>query len=130
MKKYKETILYLFFGGCATLVNIISYAVFSRYFHMEVVSSTICAWALSVIFAYITNRIWVFESSVNTLNGICKEIVEFVGCRMISGARDVFVMWFFVDVVGCPDIIIKIISNVFVVLFNYVASKFFIFKKN
>ena len=60
--KYKEVILYLVFGGLTTLVNIVSYAVFARVFNMDTVAGTSGAWLVSVIFAYITNKIFVFES--------------------------------------------------------------------
>ena len=95
-----------------------------------VVAATAYAWALSVAFAYVTNRIWVFESKVRSFAGVCKEIAGFVGCRAASGAMDIFLMWFFVEVMGFSDMIIKILSNILVIIFNYVASKFWIFKKS
>ena len=130
MKKYKETILYLFFGGCATLVNIISYAVFSRYFHMEVVSSTICAWALSVIFAYITNKLFVFESKTETPQETIKEMLSFFVARIVSGILcDVGTFALMVKVLHINDIFSKLVTQVMVVIVNYVFSKLIIFKK-
>ena len=127
--KYKEVILYLIFGVCTTLVNIVSYAVLTRSFGVGVMASTACAWALSVAFAYVTNRIWVFESKVRSFTGVCREIASFVGCRVASGAMDIFLMWLLVEMMGFSDMIIKILSNILVIVFNYVASKFWIFKK-
>ena len=60
--KYKEQILYLFFGGCTTVVNIVVFALCSDILHMELLVSNFMAWVLAVFFAYITNKIWVFES--------------------------------------------------------------------
>ncbi len=65
--KYKEMVLYLVFGGLTTLVNIVTYALFAYVFNMGTVASTALAWIVSVIFAYITNKIFVFESKTDSL---------------------------------------------------------------
>ncbi len=129
IKKYKEIILYVFFGALTTLVNIVVYAVATRAIHIEVIGASAWAWVLSVIFAYITNRTWVFESKTNTLGGIVNEILGFFGCRLFSGALDIFLMWLLVDVAKAPDLMIKILSNILVIIINYIAGKFWIFKK-
>ncbi|WP_346663398.1 GtrA family protein [uncultured Merdimonas sp.] len=127
--KYKEMILYLFFGGCTTLVNILAYAAATRFVSMAVVPATVLAWILSVIFAYVTNRIYVFESKTRGIRAIGREVAGFVSCRLFSGALDVGLMWLLVDMAGFPDLVIKILSNILVIIINYVASKFWIFKK-
>lgn len=127
--KYKEMILYLFFGGCTTMINIVFYAVSTRIFEFDTIASTILAWILSVLFAYATNRKYVFESTNTTCAEIVKEIVSFFSCRVFSGVLDLVIMWLFVDVIGYNDLVIKIISNVIVIIINYVASKWFVFKK-
>lgn len=128
--KYKEVILYLVFGGLTTLINIISYAVFSYVFHMGTVVSTAAAWVVSVIFAYVTNKIFVFESRTDTFRMLLKECISFFGCRFATGIMDVAVMYVSVDLLHFNDIVMKIISNVLVVILNYVFSKLFIFRKN
>lgn len=127
--KYKEVILYLFFGGLTTLVNIVSYAVFARILHMDTVAGTSMAWLISVIFAYITNKIFVFESRTDTFVLLVKECVSFFGCRLATGVMDVAIMYLSVDLMHFNDIFMKIISNVFVVILNYIFSKLFIFKR-
>lgn len=127
--KYKEVAMYLLFGICTTLVNIIVYAIATRVLALETVAATIAAWVLSVIFAYITNRLWVFESSRHNFKGIIQEFSSFLICRLFSGIFDVLLMWILVDRLGFHDMIIKIGCNIFVIIFNYVVSKFWIFKK-
>lgn len=127
--KYKEVILYLVFGGLTTLVNIVSYAVFVRIINMGTVAGTSGAWLVSVIFAYLTNKIFVFESKTDTFDLLVKECVSFFGCRLTTGLMDVAVMYFSVDLLHFNDIVMKIISNVLVVILNYIFSKLFIFKK-
>ena len=127
--KYKEVILYLVFGGLTTLVNIVSYAVFVRIINMGTVAGTSGAWLVSVIFAYITNKMFVFESKTDTFDLLVKECVSFFGCRLTTGFLDVAIMYFSVDLLHFNDIVMKIISNVLVVILNYIFSKLFIFKK-
>lgn len=129
IKKYKEFILYIFFGVCTTIVNIIVYYACTRLFNLKTVESTFVAWSLSVLFAYITNRIYVFSSKKNSLKDILSEVISFIGYRLLSGIIDIIIMYIFVDVFEINDMIIKIFSNVIVIIFNYVASKLYVFKK-
>jgi len=126
--KYKEMILYVFFGGCTTLVNIVCYYISAHYLLLNTSISTIVAWIISVAFAYITNKIWVFESKSTDSNTLIKEIVSFVSCRFATGVMDLVIMIVFVDVLLFNDLFIKIISNILVIVFNYIASKLYIFK--
>lgn len=75
--KYKDIIPYGVFGVLTTLVNIVSYWIFAHPFGLSVMVSTVLAWILSVLFAYLTNRKWVFHSEASTSEEIGKEIVRF-----------------------------------------------------
>lgn len=127
--KYKEVILYLIFGGLTTLINIISYTVCAHTFHMDTVESTSVAWVISVIFAYVSNKIFVFESKTSTFAALAKECISFIGCRLATGIMDIVIMYLSVDILHFNDIIMKILSNVLVVILNYLFSKLFIFSK-
>lgn len=127
--KYKEMVLYLVFGGLTTLVNIVTYALFAYVFNMGTVASTALAWIVSVIFAYITNKIFVFESKTDSLAMAVTECVSFFGCRLATGVMDVAIMYLSVDLLHFNDIVMKIVSNVFVVILNYIFSKLFIFRR-
>ena len=126
--KYRELILYLFFGGCTTLVNIISYFICSR-IGIRTSVSTIIAWVLSVLFAYFTNRVWVFQSTASGVGAIIREMGSFFGCRLLSGVIDMAIMFLCVSLLGLPDKPIKILANVVVIILNYLFSKLFVFKK-
>lgn len=125
--KYRELILYLFFGGCTTLVNIISYFICSR-IGIRTSVSTIIAWVLSVLFAYITNRNYVFASKAFGFAPIIKEIAGFFLCRLATGLLDLAIMVVFVDYLHFNDMLIKMLSNIIVIVLNYIASKLMIFK--
>ncbi len=125
--KYREVVLYLFFGGCTTLVNI------GAYFVLDVMGistafSTVMAWLLSVLFAFITNKIFVFSSRSSGHRGIFKEGFSFFSCRFLTGVLDLVIMLLFVDKLGLNGLLIKVLSNILVIALNYVFSKLFIFK--
>lgn len=128
-KKYKEIILYVFFGGCTTLVNIIVYYVCAYPLSLATVLSTVIAWILSVAFAYTTNRIYVFESRSKGYADVLREIVSFVSCRLLTGLMDLAIMFVCVDLLHLNDLIIKTLSNILVIILNYIASKCLIFRK-
>lgn len=128
LKKYEGVISYLFFGVCTTLVNVVVYGICSKIWHLSTVGSTFIAWILAVIFAYITNRKWVFKSKAHRIEAIIKEVFSFFVCRLLTGFLDIAVMYIFVDLLHFEDMIMKMLSNVLVVVVNYIASKFVIFK--
>lgn len=126
--KYKDAIPYLFFGVCTTLVNMLVYWVFAHVFSLSVLISTVISWVLSVLFAYVTNRKFVFHSEVKSTKGILKEVISFFSCRLLTGVVDLACMLIFVDILNVNDILMKIVANVIVIILNYVASKLLIFK--
>ncbi len=121
--KSYEVLSYLFFGGCTTLVNIISFWLL-RLIKLGVYTSNGIAWFLSVLFAFITNKLFVFESKGN----FKKEMVSFFIFRIISLLFDMGFMYLLIDVINFNELASKIISNVFVIIINYIFSKIFIFK--
>ena len=127
--KYKDVILYLIFGGFTTVVNIVVYWVCVHVLGAGVMTGTVAAWALAVLFAYLTNRSMVFHSSAAGAQEIMKEIGSFFACRLGTGAVDWAIMFVFVTVLHFNDMIIKILANIIVIVLNYVLSKFVIFKK-
>lgn len=123
--KYKEIIMYLIFGVLTTVVNIVVYYIMADMLQIHYMISNIVAWFLSVLFAYVTNRKYVFESKSNE---IIKEMISFFGARLATGVMDMVFMWIFVGLHILPDFIAKIISNIFVIIANYVLSKLVVFK--
>ncbi|MEG1848646.1 MAG: GtrA family protein [Lachnospiraceae bacterium] len=128
-KKYEDIILYLFFGVLTTVVNIVVYYVCANLMGMYYLAANVCAWIAAVLFAYVTNRIWVFKSTANGLQAILKELILFTGCRVLSGVMDMGIMFFMVSLVHIDDMIAKLVCQVLVTIANYVFSKLIIFKK-
>ena len=96
---------------------------------MELLVSNFMAWVLAVFFAYITNKIWVFESKTETLNELVKEIGSFVFARVVTLLIDMLIMYVGVEILFINKMIIKVLANIVVIVANYVFSKLFIFKK-
>lgn len=127
--QYREIILYLIFGVLTTVVNWASYFACTDLLHIDYMVSTAIAWLLSVLFAYATNRRWVFDSPVTGVKPILLEALSFFGGRGFSGLVELGGMKLLVDVFSVNDKIAKIGLSVLVVILNYVLSKLLIFRK-
>ncbi len=129
-RRHTGVVLYLVFGGLTTLVNIVAYWACSRVLELETITGTVIAWVLAVLFAYLTNRTWVFGSYAHGIGQILLEAFAFFSCRLTTGLADLGMMWLFVVVLEFNDLAIKVIANVMVIVMNYLASKFIIFRKS
>ena len=130
--KYKELINYAVFGVLTTLVNYIAFWFFSS---VVVLSSTstvpanIVAWIVSCTFAFITNRLWVFDSQEKSKKGIIREAVSFYISRLATLGVETLIMFVFADVLGFNKYIVKLVANVIVIILNYILSKLVVFRK-
>ena len=121
MKKYRELITYVFWGGMTTVVNYIVYFACTKLLGIEYLISNVIAWVVAVIFAFWVNKIYVFQSYGRDKKTMLHEFGTFVSARVLSGVLETGMMALFVSV--------KIIASVLVVIINYVLSKLVIFKK-
>lgn len=127
-ERFREIAGYLFFGVLTTIVNYASYYALTRWLEMGVTAATAWAWGLAVLFAFVTNKLWVFRSRTRGLTALGRELSAFVAARLFSGLLDVGMMWLFAERLGWPDMWVKIVGNVFVTALNYVFSKLWIFR--
>ncbi len=126
MKK-NNVLSYLFFGVLTVCVNTIAYFIFAHILKFSTVISTIISWFLAATFAFVTNKAWVFESKSWDKYTLLKEATKFYLCRLVTGVLDVAIMFVFVDLLFWNDMLVKVLSNVVVIVLNYIASKFVIF---
>ena len=129
LKKYRSFIAYAVFGVLTTIVNIVTYNLCYYRAGMSNTFSNIVAWILAVTFAYLTNKVWVFDSKSWAWRVLKKEVPAFVSCRLATGVMDLVIMYISVDVLHWNAMLMKILSNVLVIILNYVFSKLVIFKK-
>ena len=128
--KYKEIINYLIFGGLSTIVNFVSYLITAKVFGIDEVISSGISWFCAVLFAYITNKLFVFESKTENIKAVLIEMGSFFLARIVSGILcDVGTFALMVKVFNINDVFAKIVTQIMVVIVNYIFSKLIIFKK-
>lgn len=127
--KYKSVIMYVVFGVCTTLVNWGAYYLCYSIIGISNVLSTVIAWILAVAFAFITNKLWVFNSKSFVGKTLIYEMWTFTAARLVTGVLDVGIMYLAVDVFNQNATLWKLISNVIVIILNYVLSKLIVFRK-
>ncbi|MCQ2461924.1 MAG: GtrA family protein [Clostridia bacterium] len=148
-----ETVTYIFFGVGTTVVNLIAFKIFNIILGEGLyLVSNVIAWIIAVIFAYITNKLWVFESKSFSAAVLKKEIPAFLGARILSFFIEEGGLWLFVDILGFDryslgvswlngeqtagqlavggKMLSKLIIAVIVIILNYFFSKVIIFKKD
>lgn len=132
--RYREIIKYLFFGVATTIVN---WIVYSAAIYINDNSMLICntlAWCVAVLFAFITNKLWVFESRSWNSSLILKELIMFVGARIITGVFEIigpsvlYAIGFTYSLFDIKGFWAKAAMSVIVIVLNYVFSKKLIFK--
>ena len=114
-KKYKEMLLYLFFGGLSFIVSIATYACFNV--------------GITVMFAFLTNRVWVFQSPTDSVQAFIKQMFVFYSGRVITLVVEEAILLVFITWLGFNSMLIKVIAQVIVIVLNYVISKLVVFKE-
>ena len=142
-KKYQEPILYIVFGVLTTLVNIVVYYLVADVASIYYLIANVIAWVASVLFAFVTNKLFVFESKSWKGTVVLPEMGGFFLARVATGIMDMVLMWLLIDVVQMGafhmvfgsmevlsgEMLAKILVNVVVIALNYIASKLWIFRK-
>lgn len=128
-RKHKEGWRYLIFGALATIVNIAVYSASFYVTHIDNAISNIIAWVVAAVFAYMTNKFFVFASKVDTKKALIREITSFFSCRLFTLVVDEIIMIISVDKLGLSPFIMKVVANIVVIILNFVLSKLVIFKK-
>ena len=133
-QKYREIIMYLIFGVSTTLVNWIVYTLLVSIANTDVTLANGIAWFAAVIFAYITNKLYVFESKSWKVTVLAHEIISFFGARIASGVFEIFLPALLMKIgldqaiFGIEGFAAKLVVSVLVIVLNYIFSKLFVFK--
>lgn len=127
-KKHEEGINYLIFGFLAFVLNYILYFIFADAIAMHYMAATGLSWVLTVVFAYWTNRTFVFKSQNKEKASVVREFASFIGARVATEVLELALMYVLVDLLTVNDKISKLVCQVIVILANYVLSKIWIFK--
>lgn len=129
--KYEELINYLFIGGCTTLISLFVYylcvfTIFNPENSILLQCANILSWIMAVAFAYIANRKFVFKSQNENVKN---EASKFLSARIVTLLIDMIFMWLTVSVLHFNDKIMKILSNIIIIVLNYIFSKLYVFVK-
>ena len=134
-QKHREGLMYLFFGGLTTLVNIGLFMLLSTFTHLSTGAANAIALVASILFAYVTNKLWVFESKLTGVSALL-ELGKFLACRALTALLDQAIVVLGVDYLGALlsladswlwAAFIKLLANILVILLNYLLSKRLIF---
>ncbi len=121
--------MYGIFGVLTTIINFGCYKVLYDLWSWPNIQSNIIAWVAAVLFAFVTNKLWVFESKILEFKAVVTELWRFISCRLATGVMDLLIMYVGVDLLHGPSMKLKIGSNVLVILLNYTLSNLVIFGK-
>lgn len=127
--KYQDIISYLFFGVLTTVVNYVVYLPLYNWLGLSATVSNAVAWAVSVAFAFLTNKPFVFKSHDWSVNVVLPELTRFLVTRIGSGLLETAIIFVTVDLLSLDGNIMKLITSVLVVIINYVGSKLLVFRK-
>ena len=132
-KKYQEIINYLIVGVLTTVVSIVTYFLFSLILDIEnnilFILANVLSWICAVIFAYITNKKFVFNTTTSNKKEEIKVFSMFISSRITTLLIELAFMFVTVKVILINDKIAKVIAQFIVIVLNYILSKLFVFKK-
>ena len=128
-RKYEEGINYLIFGFLAFVLNYVLYFLFSSAMQMHYMAATALSWVLTVVFAYWTNRTFVFKSKNKDAQSLGKEFLSFIGARVATEVLELALMFLMVDCADLNEYLSKFACQVIVIVANYFLSKLWIFKE-
>ena len=130
LKSYKNSVIrYVFFGGCTTLVNLATFFIFRRLFHLSLNPANFLSIVLAVSFAYVVNSKYVFQESCHGLRQHLPSCLRFFSARGVTMLLEMGGVWLLVDVWKMPDMVGKFLIQFCVLVLNYIFSKFFVFTR-
>lgn len=125
--KYKQFLLYALFGGLTFVVSVMSYGFFCTLLAFNELFSNLLSWILAVSFAFFTNRIWVFQSPTNTSREFFHQLLKFFSSRLATLGVEEIILLLFVTIMHLPNMLVKIVAQIIVIILNYILSKKVIF---
>lgn len=128
--KDSEVIRYIIVGGCTTLVNLIIFTVMCKFMNIDVTISNFVSVIVSILFAYVTNKIFVFKSRCQNFKELFSECAKFIGARLLTMVIEVGGVYLLVNIIGQDELVGKLETQVIVLISNYVISKYLVFKND
>lgn len=127
-KKYREILLYLFFGGLTFIISVTTYAFFDVTCKLNELLANVFSWMIAVLFAYITNRYYVFKALDTDIKMVLRQMWDFFRARILTLLLEELIIYIFITCMHYNNILIKVIAQIIVILTNYILSKWYVFK--
>ena len=121
--KHKEALLYLFFGGLTTIISISVYGMLNVFFEMNELVANVLSWIISVAFAFLTNRVWVFYAPTNSLKEFFGQALSFYAGRILTLVVEEVILFIFISYLQFNSLVVKVIAQIVVIVHNYIISK-------
>lgn len=128
-QKHKEVLMYLLFGGLAFFLNLFLFWLFCTVMGMNALIGNVFCWIICVAFQYFTNRTWVFEAETHGVKEFLKQISSFFAARLATLGMEEVILLLMITIMKLPEMPVKLFAQVVVIVFNYVFSKLFVFRK-
>ncbi|MFV0557236.1 MAG: GtrA family protein [Enterococcus sp.] len=129
-RKLWTLFIYLFFGGLTTVVNFMVYFFCKDLLEQNYLVANVISWVAAVLFAFVTNKLWVFQSKTTHSLELVTEFLRFMFYRILSLFLDMGMMYILISLIQTNDLVAKLITQIAVVLANYLFSKLFIFNQS
>lgn len=127
-KKNKKVLLYLLFGGLTFIISVLSYSYFDLICGWNELVANIGSWILAVLFAFLTNRIWVFQAPTHGIAGFLRQMLSFFTGRLVTLGIEEIILFVFITKLAYPSIGVKVAAQVVVIVLNYIISKLLVFR--
>lgn len=128
-KRYKEAVDYLFWGGVAFVLSVVLFYVFANVMGLYEQIANVFSWIICVIFTYLTNRFFVFQSKVKGIKKVWKEFKDFITARLLTLVMENVILFIMIDLLTVNNMISKLTGQFVVIVSNYFLSKLWIFRK-
>ena len=129
VEKYWDIVSYLVFGVLTTVVNYVIYLPIYNFCGVSAAVSNVIAWVGAVAFAFLTNKPFVFQSHDWSAKTVTPELTKFISCRLASGILETLILLLTVDCLHWNGNVWKLVTQVLVIIINYVGSKLLVFRK-
>jgi len=128
LQKYRQVLLYGIFGFATFLVSMATYALCFRGLGLDALIANVISWIFAVLFAFFTNRRWVFDGSAEGSKGFWAQMASFFGGRLFTLVVEELILAVFVKWLKFDGLVVKVVAQAVVIVLNYFISKFWVFK--
>lgn len=126
---YKEMLLYVLFGGITTIISVFTFTIVYEFFSINEHVANVISWLLAVLFAFVTNRTWVFKDTLDNNSSVLVQAISFYAGRFATLVVEELIIFVFISKLNFNAVSVKVATQVIILVLNYLVSKFFVFRQ-